>query len=65
MEKPRILILEDDQNMRFVLNECLRREGYQGILAADAEECLEKFMEFRPAVVLLDYKIPTGTGLEV
>lgn len=65
MEKPQILILEDDQNMRFVLDECLRREGYQCILTADAEECLEKFMALRPPVALLDYKIPKGTGLEV
>lgn len=61
----RVLIIEDDQNMRFVLDECLKRQGYQTILAADAEQGKELFAVKSPDLVILDFKIPKGNGLEV
>jgi len=61
----RVLIIEDDQNMRFVLDECLKRQGYRTILAADAEQGVELFAAKLPDLVILDFKIPKGNGLEV
>lgn len=60
-----VLIVEDDQNMRFVLDECLKRQGYRTILAADAEQGIELFTGKSPDLVILDFKIPKGDGLEV
>ena len=39
---PAILLIEDDYNTRFGLGEILASEGYDVVLAEDADEALEK-----------------------
>lgn len=65
MKKALVLIVEDDASMRFVLDECLKREDYQTLLAADGEEAVEMFEKHKPDLVLLDLKIPRLSGMEV
>ncbi len=38
----KILIVEDDLNIRFLYEQELLDEGYQTVLAQDGKECLEK-----------------------
>jgi two-component system response regulator AtoC len=64
-EKIQVLIVEDDNNMRFVLDECLKRKEYQTLLAADGEQAINLFKANCPDLVILDFKIPKINGMEV
>lgn len=65
MNNSLILIVEDDASMRFVLDECLKREEYRTLQAADGEEAVELFAKHNPDLMLLDLKIPRISGMEV
>ncbi len=56
--RPRILIVDDDAEIRDVLRESLAREGYEIVEAANAVAALAAVKERRPHVVLLDLMMP-------
>lgn len=60
----RILIVEDDEGMRFFLREALRREGLEVEEAPDAETALEKLNRSEFDLVILDVKLPGMSGIE-
>lgn len=64
MNYPVIMVVEDDANMRFVLEECLR-DQYTVVLATDGQEALDLYHTSSPDLVLLDIKIPKLSGLQV
>ena len=61
----RILIVDDEENIRFTLREVLRREseGYQIDEAVDGQDALEKVQKAAYAVVLMDIRMPRMDGL--
>jgi DNA-binding NarL/FixJ family response regulator len=63
----KVLIVDDSLLIRERLNRMLSELDQVEIvgLAADGDEALRLFQEFRPAVVLLDLEIPGRNGLEV
>jgi diguanylate cyclase (GGDEF)-like protein len=61
----RILIVDDDPDIRDVLNITLSEENYEIIEAADGEEALKAIQTKSPDLVLLDYRIPKIDGREV
>lgn len=65
MKRLQILVVEDDDNMRFVIDECLKRNGYETLLASDGDQAMDIFQKYSPDVVLLDFKIPKANGIEV
>jgi len=60
-----ILVADDDENIRLLLETELTAEGYQVILANNGVEALEKIKEETPDLVILDIKMPDMHGLEV
>jgi chemosensory pili system protein ChpA (sensor histidine kinase/response regulator) len=61
-----ILLVEDDEAIRFTLEMILRQEGYKVVIARDGEEALEKLRSLRlPALVLLDLTMPRVDGWTV
>ena len=60
-----VLIVEDDSNIRELLQLYLEKEGYAVTLAADGGQGLEKFKAIRPNLVLLDVMMPVMDGWEV
>jgi DNA-binding NtrC family response regulator len=61
----RILIIEDEQNARAGYEALLRKWGYTVQGAASAEEAIEIFPEFRPALLIADVELPGMNGLEL
>jgi diguanylate cyclase (GGDEF)-like protein len=65
MEQSRILIIDDDPDLRKAMADILRAKGYETLTAADGEEGLALLLEQRVNVVLLDLGLPGLPGLEV
>jgi len=61
----KILIVDDDPDIRDVLKLTLSEEKYEILEAADGEEALKIIHENQPDLILLDYKIPKVDGREV
>ncbi|BDG08030.1 sigma-54-dependent transcriptional regulator [Anaeromyxobacter paludicola] len=61
--KERILIVDDEPNARKGLADILREEGYDIREATDGEEALAQLVEFAPAAVLTDVRMPRMDGI--
>ena len=60
-----VLIVEDDPNIRELLQLYLEKDGYAVTLAADGGQGLEKFRAIKPNLVLLDVMMPVMDGWAV
>ena len=60
-----VLIVEDDANIRELLQLYLEKDGYAVTLAADGGQGLEKFRAIKPDLVLLDVMMPVMDGWAV
>jgi two-component system nitrogen regulation response regulator NtrX len=65
VDRPLVLVIDDDSALRQVCLDMLAARGYRGLGAASVGEGLRTFDERSPAAVLLDLKLPDGTGLDV
>lgn len=61
----RILVVDDEKNIRLMLDQALSTAGYEVVTAIDGEHGLEKVEESAPDLVLLDMKLPGMDGIEV
>jgi two-component system alkaline phosphatase synthesis response regulator PhoP len=61
----RILVIEDEPQMRLGLRDNLELEGYEVETAADGEEGLAKASSFSPDLVILDIMLPKRNGFDV
>jgi DNA-binding response OmpR family regulator len=62
---PRVLVVEDDDEIALALQRSLRMEGYDVRLAGDGVDALDQAHGFLPDVVLLDLGLPKLDGIEV
>jgi HD-like signal output (HDOD) protein/CheY-like chemotaxis protein len=58
----RVLVIDDDENLRLTLARGLRRLGYDVLLAADGQQGLELASSAQPEVILLDLRMPGIDG---
>ncbi|MEK6715743.1 MAG: response regulator [Candidatus Omnitrophota bacterium] len=65
MPKIKVLVADDDPDIRDVLNIALSAEGYEVIEACDGEEALKLANEKSPNLIVLDYVMPKIDGREV
>ena len=63
--KPRVLVVEDDQEIASVLLRSLRLEGYDVRAAGDGVSALDESIVFEPDAVVLDLGLPRLDGVEV
>ena len=61
----KVLIVDDEPNIREVVGLYLRRDGHEVVSAADGEEALSVFSSAVPDLVVLDLMLPKVGGLEV
>ncbi|MCC6902560.1 MAG: sigma-54-dependent Fis family transcriptional regulator [Polyangiaceae bacterium] len=61
----RILVVDDEENLRLVLRTLLRRNGYEVEVAASGDEALALVETFGPDVILTDVRMPKMGGLDL
>jgi two-component system, NtrC family, response regulator AtoC len=61
----KVLVIEDEPNLRKVLATLLRREGYEVSVAENGEQGLAEFEKHGAAVVVTDMVMPRAGGMEV
>ncbi|MBY4947974.1 response regulator [Cupriavidus respiraculi] len=61
----RILVIEDDDDVRTMLVECLQTMGYQVTDAPDGPSGLERLRQNAPDLMIVDYAMPGMNGMEV
>jgi two-component system response regulator MprA len=62
---PRVLVVEDDDEIAQVLQRSLRLDGYDVRIAADGEAALDQAAAYHPDLVILDLGLPKLDGIEV
>ncbi|WP_445256815.1 MtrAB system response regulator MtrA [Nocardioides aurantiacus] len=65
VERPRVLVVDDDAALAEMLTLVLRTEGFASQVVARGDEALAAFRSFRPDVVLLDLMLPGMDGVDV
>lgn len=59
-----VLIADDNETDRIILQKIVEKEGHNVILAKDGQEAIDRFLEFKPDLILLDVMMPVLDGLE-
>lgn len=65
MDKKRILIVDDDENIAELISLYLVKECFDTEIAEDGEHALIKFKEYQPHLVMLDIMLPGMDGYDV
>ena len=63
--RSRLLTIEDDDDVRLMLRMVLEDEGYDVSEAGNGADGLERFAADRPALVLVDLKLPDMSGFDI
>ncbi|KKM09551.1 transcriptional regulator [Clostridiales bacterium PH28_bin88] len=61
----RILLVDDEQSIRRIVEQTLSKEGFEVVSAGDGMEAQEKFQKVSPDLVILDIMLPGIHGFEL
>jgi len=61
----KVMVVDDEQDLRDMINLMLKKEGYETETARDGNELLEKIDVFQPDLVTLDVMMPGLTTKEI
>ena len=59
-----IIIIDDEDNVRDILSQCVELEGYVPRTFSDARDALKRIEEVKPILVLADISMPEMNGLD-
>lgn len=59
-----IMVVDDEENIRWLYKEELGEEGYSIATAASGEEALQMITEIKPDLVVMDIKMPGISGVD-
>ncbi|MCU0262455.1 MAG: response regulator transcription factor [Candidatus Nanopelagicales bacterium] len=62
---PRVLVVDDEENVAYLIASALRLAGYETLTAATGTEAVARAATFGPHVVVLDVMLPDIDGYEV
>lgn len=65
MRKDKILLVEDDSTLSFIVQDALTREGFDVVCAPNGECGLRMFQETNPDIVVADVMMPKMDGFEM
>lgn len=63
--KPRILVVEDEDNIAVALDYLMTREGYDHDRVSNGADALPRIRDTHPDLVLLDVMLPEVSGYEI
>ncbi|MBD1864214.1 MULTISPECIES: PleD family two-component system response regulator [Trichocoleus] len=61
----RVLVVEDDDSNRLLMDDYLTHQGYQVLSLAEGSSFFSTLAQFQPHVVLLDLKLPNISGYQL
>jgi DNA-binding response OmpR family regulator len=61
---PKVLIIDDDPDVRTIMNVLMKKQGYDVVTAMNKEDALFKLENFHPSVILLDVLLSGTDGRE-
>lgn len=64
MVKKKILLVDDEKNLRILVKEVLSERGYTVRDATSGMECLKKLKTFRPNLIIMDMMMPKMSGYD-
>jgi len=64
-DRPRVLVVDDEKEVRDLVAALLSSRGYEAVLTADGAEALEAAARVRPRFVLTDLRMPTMDGMQL
>jgi putative two-component system response regulator len=65
VQMKRILLVEDEESTRVLLKGILQRAGFTQVAALeDPRKTVERFLSYRPDLIIIDYHMPLMTGLQ-
>jgi DNA-binding response OmpR family regulator len=62
--KPKVLIVDDEESLRFLYLEELKEEGYDPIPAKNGKEAMQILKNTKPDLIVLDIIMPVMDGIE-
>ncbi|MDE6007572.1 MAG: response regulator transcription factor [Muribaculaceae bacterium] len=65
MRKDKILLVEDDSTLSFIVQDALTREGFDVVCASNGEAGLNLFKEVNPDIIVADVMMPKMDGFEM
>ncbi len=65
MDKKKVLIVDDDENIAELISLYLNKECYETQIAGEANACFEAMAEFKPDLILLDIMLPGMDGYQI
>ena len=65
MDRPKILLIDDEPGFLDFLKEELEGREYDVATACDGQDGLAKIKEYKPDLIICDFKMPKKNGLEV
>lgn len=65
MRKDKILLVEDDSTLSFIVEDALIREGFDVVCASNGETGLKLFKETAPDIIVADVMMPKMDGFEM
>jgi DNA-binding NtrC family response regulator len=63
-KKIRLLVADDEHELLGIYYRALTDSGFEVLLASSGKEAVTRFIESWPEVIILDYRMPKGNGLE-
>jgi DNA-binding response OmpR family regulator len=61
----RILVVDDEPAIVDAVTYNLRQQGYQPLVATDADAALRLYRERKPDLIILDVMLPSGSGFDI
>ncbi|MFH8039026.1 MAG: response regulator [Candidatus Aenigmatarchaeota archaeon] len=65
MIKPKILVIDDEENILSLVSDLLEKENFHVITATTTDEGYKRAVKSQPDLIILDIKIPTIGGIEL
>ena len=65
MKRDKVLLVEDDSTLSFIIQDALIREGFDVVCASNGEAGLKLFKESKPDIVLADVMMPKVDGFSM